>query len=453
MVFSFCFDYGIIYLEVISMYDEELDEDDGTGGISFARKYRSYDLDGYIGNSDVKDTVIRYMKPGVKRPQTILLHGNSGCGKTTLARILMKGYRCENPTEHGACGECMSCQLFDEYIKTGKNDMLTDVYEIDASEQSGKRDIGAMLESMEYPAMGGDWKVYLIDEAHLLREDAMGRLLKTIEEPPDGVLILICTTNPEKLLDTVRNRCQLKLGITKPTSLELMNHLKRVCDCEGKIYDLEGLRMLVARADNVVRDALNNLETVLSTRGNATAVSVSEQFRQVNDKIIYDFYDAYFKDDYVGYSGILYKIKTRYDFNQFLVSLVNFTIRGIYILNSIEVDGLTTEEIKSTLALFSKFSVRELSRVLSELRRMNQGSIEANLLSFIYCKNDMVETGERVVVKPEESGVEEEQKFRNNNLEKIQQARLEEGQRSAESKMGMATFEDLSSMFNLEKVE
>lgn len=436
------------------MYDEELDDDE-LSGLSFARKYRSYSLDGYVGNTDVKDTVLRYMRPGVKRPQTILLHGNSGCGKTTLARILMKYYRCENPTDGGACGECMSCRLFDEYIKTGKDDMLTDVYEIDASEKSGKRDIGTMLESMEYPAMGGDWKVYLIDEAHLLKEDAMGRLLKTIEEPPEGVLILICTTNPEKLLDTVRNRCQLKLGITKPTSLELMNHLKYVCDCEGKTYDLEGLRMLVGRSDNVVRDALNYLETVLNTRGNATAVCVSEQFRQVSDKIIYDFYDAYFREDYVGYSGILYRIKTGYDFNQFLVSLVNFTVRGIYILNSIEVDGLTKEEIQSTLDLFSKFSVRDLSRVLSELKRMNQGSIEANLMSFIYCKHYDERVEEERVQKAEGTGtgIESEQKFRNNNIERIQQARLEEGKVSAASKMGMATFEDLSSMFSLEKVE
>lgn len=404
------------------MYDEEED----VSGLSFARRFRPYTLDGYIGNNDVKDTVMRYMRPGVKRPQTMLIHGNSGCGKTTLARIIEMIYRCENPTEHGACGECLSCQLFSEYIRTGRDDMLTDIYEVDASEKSGKRDIGAMLESMEYPAISGEWKAYLIDEAHLLKEDAMGRLLKTIEEPPEGVLIIICTTNPEKLLDTVRNRCQLKLGITKPTTSELMGHLKNICELEGKEYNLEGLRMLAARADNVVRDALNYLETVISTRGNATALSVSEQFRQVNDKIIYDFYKAYLEDDYVAYSNVLYKIKTGYDFNQFLSSLSNFTIRGIYILNSIEVDGLTKEEISSTLDLFSKFSVKDLSRVLSELRRMNQGSVEANLMSFIYCKDEVMSSSSSRVEKPQANAdtVGEEVKFRNNNLETIQKGKV-----------------------------
>lgn len=432
------------------MYDEEED----VSGLSFARRFRPYTLEGYIGNSDVKDTVMRYMRPGVKRPQTMLIHGNSGCGKTTLARIIEMIYRCENPTEHGACGECLSCQLFSEYIRTGRDDMLTDIYEVDASEKSGKRDIGAMLESMEYPAISGEWKAYLIDEAHLLKEDAMGRLLKTIEEPPEGVLIIICTTNPEKLLDTVRNRCQLKLGITKPTTSELMGHLKNICELEGKEYNLEGLRMLAARADNVVRDALNYLETVISTRGNATALSVSEQFRQVNDKIIYDFYKAYLEDDYVAYSNVLYKIKTGYNFNQFLSSLSNFTIRGIYILNSIEVDGLTKEEISSTLDLFSKFSVKDLSRVLSELRRMNQGSVEANLMSFIYCKDEVMSSSSFRVEKPQANAdtVGEEVKFRNNNLETIQKVKLEQGKKSAEDQMGTATFKDMESMFMLEKV-
>lgn len=434
------------------MYYEEKEE---SSSLSFARRFRPYTLDGYIGNTDVKDTVMRYMRPGVKRPQTILIHGNSGCGKTTLARIIEMIYRCESPTEHGACGKCMSCQLFSEYIKTGKDDMLTDIYEVDASEKSGKRDIGAMLESMEYPAISGDWKAYLIDEAHLLKEEAMGRLLKTIEEPPEGVLILICTTNPEKLLDTVRNRCQLKLSITKPTTSELMGHLRNICELEGKEYNLEGLRMLAGRADNVVRDALNFLETVINTRGNATALSVSEQFRQVNDKIIYDFYKSYLENDYVEYSNVLYKIKTGYNFEQFLTSLTNFTIRGIYILNSIEVDGLTQEEIKNTLDLFSKFSVKDLSRVLSELRRMNQGSIEANLMSFIYCKDDYSICSDTKVKKPDEVsvGVQEEKVFRNNNLERIQKARLDEGIKSVETQMGVATFEDISSMFALEKVD
>ena len=436
----------------------QYEDEEEFGGISFARKYRPHTKEEYVGNRDVKDTINRYMRPGVKKPQTIGLFGSSGCGKTTMARLLIKDYRCECPTENGACGECISCQAFDEYIRYGKDDMITDVYEIDASEKSGKSAISSMLESMEYPAMGGYWKAYLIDEAHLLKEDAMGRLLKSIEEPPEGVLIILCTTNPEMLLDTVRNRCQLKLTITKPSTSELVGHLRNVCQLESKEYDLEGLRMLSARADNVVRDSLNYLETVLSTRGNAKAISVSEQFHQVNDKIIYDFYRAYFDDDYVGYMNVLYRIKTEYDLNQFLVALTNFTVRGIYVLNSVDVDGFTTEETKSILELFSKFDISDLSRALVELKRMSLGNTEANLMSFIYSKGvdyygGKPLTAQRVAEEVKKSEFVSEQKFRNDNLERLQKAKLAEGMASAESQMGNASFSDIASLFTLEKVE
>lgn len=143
--------------------------------ISFARKYRPKSLKGYIGNQEVKETVQRYLKNG--RPQTILLTGNSGCGKTTLARIILREYMCQDrDAESGACGECFSCQAFDDYIETGKTDMLPDIYEIDASDTSGKKDIDAMLSGMEYPPLNGDWKGYIIDEVHLLSKGAMGRL-------------------------------------------------------------------------------------------------------------------------------------------------------------------------------------------------------------------------------------------------------------------------------------
>ena len=149
--------------------------------ISFARKYRPTSLNGYVGNSEVKETVQRYLK-NPSKPQTILLTGNSGCGKTTLARIIAKEYLCEDrDDETGACCECATCMAVDEYIATGSTENLPDIYEIDSSDKSGKKDIDAMLGSMEYPPIGGDWKVYIIDEVHLLSEGAMGRLLKLVE--------------------------------------------------------------------------------------------------------------------------------------------------------------------------------------------------------------------------------------------------------------------------------
>lgn len=418
--------------------------------ISFARKYRPNTLEKYIGNSEIKETVKRYLKTG--RPQSILLTGNSGCGKTSLARLIAKEYFCEDrDPETGACDECMSCETMNDYIKTGNTEMLTDLYEIDSSDKSGKKDIDAMLESMQYPAMGGDWKVYIVDEVHLLSAGAMGRLLKSLEEPPQGVLMILCTTDPDKLLDTIINRCQLKMEVKKPTTSELVNFLRNVCLEESKDYDIPGLRSLVVRAENVVRDSLNNLERVLNTRGSATYNSVNAEFKEVSEKLIFDFYEAFQKKDYLGYVNVLYQVKTKYDFGQFLISLTNFTTRGIYILNSVDVEGLTVEELKSYMALFKKFSIKDISYILSSLRRMNLGDIEANFMAFIYTDNSDKEE-DIPVVHVTESTVAEEKTLRNSNLQRLETAKLEEGSKSIKSEMEPVGLKDMKGFFTVEKV-
>lgn len=418
--------------------------------ISFARKYRPTSLEGYIGNQNVKDTVKRYLKNG--RPQSILLTGNSGCGKTTMARLLVKEYLCENrDSEIGSCGECMTCQAVDEYITTSNGEMLPDVYEFDATSE-GSKGIGAMLDSMEYPPVAGDWKCYIVDEVHKLSDGAMSKLLKPLEEPPEGVLMIFCTTNPEKLLDTIKNRCQLKLQVTKPTTKDIVELLQRVCVNEDKDYDISGLRMIAGRSDNVIRDSLNNIERVLNTRGNATSVSVAMEFQEVSDKLVFDFYDAYLNKDYYSYINILYKIKTQYDFSQFLTTLTNFTTRGIYILNSVNVEGLSAEEIKSYITLFKSFSPKEISSILSSLRRMDVGDIEANFMSFIY--TEIEENKEEVKSEITTGSIESERKFRNRNLENIEQSKLDEGTKSLNSELDSVSFSDVAEFFgNLEKVE
>lgn len=421
--------------------------------ISFARKYRPKSLKGYIGNKEVKETVQRYLKNG--RPQTILLTGNSGCGKTTLARIILREYMCQDrDEENGACGECFSCQAFDDYIETGSTEMLPDVYEIDASDTSGKKDIDAMLAGMEYPPLNGEWKGYIIDEVHLLSKGAMGRLLKSVEEPPEGVVLIFCTTNPEALLDTIKNRCQLKLQISKPTTMDIVSLLEKVCLNESKDYNIAGLRMLAARSENVVRDALNNVERVLTTRGAATDGCVSAEFREISDSLIFQFYEAYIKKDYMGYINILYSIKTSYSFDQFLVSLTNFTVRGIYILNGVNVDGISTDEINSYMKLFKKVSPAQISSILSSLRKMRVGDIEANFMSFIYYE-DVSGVGSSdapaVVVSPK-TNVSEEQKHRNANMQKIEEAKSQRGAQLLSGSMEEVDFGGLGNFFAMEKV-
>lgn len=418
--------------------------------ISFARYYRPSSLDSYIGNTKVKETIKRVLHKDKKKPQSILLTGNTGCGKTTLARIVSSWYMCENPNEDGSpCGECLTCEYMKEYIMTGNNEMLPDIKEIDSSEK-GKNDMVALLEEMEYPAYGGGWKVYIIDESHALSLATSTLLLKPLEEPPEKVLIIFATTDPQKMLDTLKNRCQLQLKITKPNTTELAGLLKKVCLDKGKDYDMQGLRIICSRADFVIRNSLNYLEQVIVSRGNATGVAVSEEFDEISDKIIFDFYNAYLSKDYLGYINVLYKIKTTFDFGIFLQSLTNFTTRGIYILNNISVEGLSEAEIKSYLEVFSRFSMEDIAYILSSLKKMPYGDIESNLMSFIYTNNDLKEETPEVTIPV--SSTTEESKFRNDNLKALEISKLKEGQASLKSSLEEVGFDDAMTLFNLEKI-
>ena len=259
--------------------------------ISFARRYRPTSLNDYIGNDKMKDTLINYFRGN--RPQSILLTGSTGCGKTTMARLIVKEYLCEDwGKDKCACGVCDTCKSLDNYIETGNTEGIFDVTEIDITDKSGKRDLDSVFETVEYPSINGGWKIYIADEVHAASIAAQTRMLKMLEEPPEKVLFIFCTTDPQKMLDTLKNRCQLKLQVSKPSMSELTKLLKRVCLEEGRDYDMEGLRTIASRSDFVIRDSLNNLERVIETKGNATSESVNSEFQEISEKILFDFFEG-----------------------------------------------------------------------------------------------------------------------------------------------------------------
>lgn len=420
--------------------------------LGFARRFRPTTMANYVGNEKNKETIKRYLKG--KKPQSILLTGNTGCGKTTIARLLVKEYLCEDrDDEKGACGVCNSCIAVDDYILTGSTEMLPDIHEIDITDKSGKSDIDSILETVEYPSITGGWKVYLLDEVHMASRQAQSRILKILEEPPEDVLFIFCTTDPDKMLDTLKNRCQLKLSIVKPTLVDITSLLKRVCLEESKDYDLEGLRTIASRSEFVIRDSLNNLERVLETRGDAKSTSVNEEFNEISNALLFQFYKAFREKDFLAYMGLLYKIKVSFDFRQFLVSLNNFTMRGIYILNGVDVEGISEDELVSYKELFKSFTTEELSYILSSLRRMDIGDIEANLIGFIYCQNEnkVVESSQVNLDSPQ---VKEgnEYSFRNDVLKQREKDKITSGIKSLEDNMKEVGVSDMGSLFQFEKV-
>lgn len=187
-----------------------------------------------------------------------LFTGTRGTGKTTTARILAKAVNCEAPDVSGRpCGECDTCRQIAEGT-------FVDVIEIDAASNNGVDNIRELRESVNYPPAVGRMKVYIIDEVHMLSTGAFNALLKTLEEPPENVMFILATTNPEKLPQTVLSRC-MRLDFKRVPQTILADHMKEICESRGVEIADDALRLLASNADGSVRDSLSILEQCLSS--------------------------------------------------------------------------------------------------------------------------------------------------------------------------------------------
>lgn len=418
----------------------------------FSRWYRPSTLEGYIGNKDVKETIQNILSRD-KLPQSILLYGMTGCGKTTLARIIAKEYLCEvRDSEHSACGVCNTCLAVDNYIKTGDYGALQDLKEVDITSSSGKDDMTELLDEMSYPSMFGGWKVYILDECQLASKQAQQRMLKFLEEPTEKTLVIFCTTNPEMMLDTLKNRCSLKLQIKKPSLEELGGLLQFVCDKEGITYDNAGLKMIATKSDFVIREALQLLERLYQSRGCVTEESYVEEFNEVGDKILFKFFEAYLNKDLLGYLSVLRDVKSRGGFESFLGVALGFVSRGIYVVNGISVDGMSDFELKQYSKLFKKFSDDEMGFLLEKLLKLRGSKdLECGFMCLIFENSSAKEEVPVMKSVNKQEQLNSEKQYRNITQTKREKEVLEKSKEGLKELNG--NVEDVLSMFNLRKVE
>lgn len=353
-----------------------------TNNLPFHRKYRPTSLRGYIGNEKLKESIINTLRGG-SRPQVMLFYGDSGCGKTTIARLIAKEYLCsERDDLNGACGTCYNCQLVDDYIQTGDTSNLTSIREIDIASDNGKRDLDAVVEDMMIPSF--EWKIYILDECHEATSGAQNRLLKIVEEPPENVLIIFCTTNPEKMINTLVNRCQIQLKVSKPTVKELAGLSKHICSVEDVQYDMKGLEFIANRAECTIRSNLQFLQRVINEQGCADYASATKVFEEVSNVTIIKFFKALKSNNVLSYVTLLHKIKTTMELRVFLTELQQFVKRGIYVINGINLDGVSDGDLVSYRDLFSDLGVAKISFLLNRLLTMDTNNIEMELLVLGY---------------------------------------------------------------------
>ena len=234
-----------------------------------ARKYRPMSFDAVVGQEALTTTLKNAVKSG-KLAHAYLFCGPRGVGKTTCARIFAKAINCQHPTEDGeACNECESCKAFNEQRSYN-------IFELDAASNNSVENIKALMEQTRIPPQVGKYKVFIIDEVHMLSTAAFNAFLKTLEEPPSHVIFILATTEKHKILPTIISRCQI-YDFERMTVPNIVKQLKMVAEKEGITYEEEALNVIAEKADGGMRDALSVFDQAASfCQGDITYQKVIE---------------------------------------------------------------------------------------------------------------------------------------------------------------------------------
>ncbi len=249
-----------------------------------ARKYRPATFDSVVGQQALTTTLKNAVKSG-KLAHAYLFCGPRGVGKTTCARIFAKAINCLSPTDDGeACGQCESCQAFNEQRSFN-------IFELDAASNNSVEHIKTLMEQTRIPPQVGKYKVFIIDEVHMLSTAAFNAFLKTLEEPPAHVIFILATTEKHKILPTILSRCQI-YDFERMTVRNTIDHLKQVAQKEGISYEEEALAVIAEKADGGMRDALSIFDQAASfCQGNITYQKVIEDLNVLDSDNYFQIID------------------------------------------------------------------------------------------------------------------------------------------------------------------
>ena len=254
-----------------------------------ARKWRPRNFAEMVGQEHVLRALINALDQG-RLHQAYLFTGTRGVGKTTIARIVAKALNCETGVSSTPCGECSACQEIDQ----GR---FLDLIEVDAASRTKVEDTRELLDNVQYSPTRGRYKIYLIDEVHMLSNHSFNALLKTLEEPPAHIIFLFATTDPQKLPATILSRC-LQFHLQRMPPDLIQQQLGKILDAESIEYDTPSLTQLAHAADGSMRDALSLLDQAIAYgHGALQAADVANMLGTVAKTPIYTMLDALLAED------------------------------------------------------------------------------------------------------------------------------------------------------------
>jgi len=249
-----------------------------------ARKYRPQNFSTVVGQSHITTT----LKNAIKNNQlahAFLFCGPRGVGKTTCARILAKTINCENQTPDGeACNTCNSCVSFDAGASLN-------IHELDAASNNSVDDIRALVEQVRFAPQAGKYKVYIVDEVHMLSSSAFNAFLKTLEEPPPYAIFILATTEKHKILPTILSRCQI-FDFKRITNNDTVDHLQEICNKEAINAEKTALHVIAQKSEGCMRDSLSILDKIVSfTNGAVTYLNTLEHLNILDEAYYFKLLD------------------------------------------------------------------------------------------------------------------------------------------------------------------
>ena len=361
----------------------------------FARKWRPLTFDDVVGQDHITETLKKSIEKD-RVAHAYIFSGTRGVGKTTTARILARALNCENGPTPSPCGVCTSCKD----IMGGAS---FDVLEIDGASNNSVNDIRELRENVGYSSMGGKYRIFVIDEVHMLSNSAFNALLKTLEEPPKNVIFIFATTEPQKIPATIHSRCQ-RYDFRRIDAQHILERLIHICTEEKISFDKSALMLVARKADGSMRDALSLLDQVYSFCQDHLAENEVRSVLGLVGLEVYDrIMDAVAGKNAASALGVVQDVLYQgFDLHEFIVGLQEHLrnllfarIPDAFSSRSLEFDEETAAAFARSAARFSEGDLLRMAEITRKTENELKWSafprflVEILLLKLVYLDNTL----------------------------------------------------------------
>jgi DNA polymerase III subunit gamma/tau len=336
-----------------------------------ARKYRPMRFEDVVGQEHIAGTLKSAMTQG-KVAHAFLFCGPRGVGKTTCARILASTLNCLAPQNNEPCGSCSSCAAF-------RNGQSFNIVELDAASNNSVEHIRSLTEQVRFAPQSGKYKVFIIDEVHMLTASAFNAFLKTLEEPPPYAIFILATTEKHKILPTILSRCQI-FDFKRISVLGAVNHLKHICEKEGIKAEPEALHVIGQKADGALRDALSIFDRVAnSANGILTYAHVIEQLNVLDADYFFQLTDLLLAEDHAGVLTLFDEVLTKGFDAELFINGLSEHLRNVLICRDARTAYLLEAGEGTQQRYTQQASIAPESFLLSALSLLNECEINLRM--------------------------------------------------------------------------